>query len=241
MYENNTHTQLGVCDTVLAQGHLATIMCLSMRNCLFTGGNAFVCSLNKMHAMEGAAGNGKKVDDPTEKSRDDESSRASPKVPQNQQNGAALPEETAAAPATIECLRSAPIKKESLCDSEPEVTGKNHSAAAETMQQKPVASRGAKSETEGGRKRKLTDGQLSSNGNSTPKKFCIEQREQYISSLVGCEKVTAEELAARADQLRAEVQVNIYIYIYIYIYESFILKVGQVHFLKKNKDNDKYI
>ncbi|KAK9307787.1 hypothetical protein QLX08_002019 [Tetragonisca angustula] len=156
--------------------------------------------------MEGAAGNGKKVDDSTEKTRDDESSRASPKVPQNQQNGAALPEETAAAPASIECLRSAPIKKESLCDSEPEVTGKNLSAA-ETMQQKPVASRGAKSETEsGGRKRKLTDGQLSSNGNSTPKKFCIEQREQYISSLVGCEKVTAEELAARADQLRAEVQ-----------------------------------
>ncbi|XP_043513503.1 myotubularin-related protein DDB_G0290005-like isoform X2 [Frieseomelitta varia] len=162
--------------------------------------------LNKMHAMEGAAGNGKKVDDSTEKTRDDDSSRASPKVPQNQQNGAALPEETAAAPATIECLRSAPIKKESLCDSEPEVTGKNLSSS-ETMQQKPVASRGAKSETEGGgRKRKLTDGQLSSNGNSTPKKFCIEQREQYISSLVGCEKVTAEELAARADQLRAEVQ-----------------------------------
>ncbi|KOX79984.1 hypothetical protein WN51_06396 [Melipona quadrifasciata] len=162
--------------------------------------------LNKMHAMEGAAGNGKKVDDSTEKSRDDESSRASPKVPQNQQNGAALPEETAAAPATIECLRSAPIKKESLCDSEPDVTGKSLSAT-ETMQQKPMASRGAKSETEGGgRKRKLTDGQLSSNGNSTPKKFCIEQREQYISSLVGCEKVTAEELAARADQLRAEVQ-----------------------------------
>ncbi|KAF3426012.1 hypothetical protein E2986_00305 [Frieseomelitta varia] len=159
-----------------------------------------------MHAMEGAAGNGKKVDDSTEKTRDDDSSRASPKVPQNQQNGAALPEETAAAPATIECLRSAPIKKESLCDSEPEVTGKNLSSS-ETMQQKPVASRGAKSETEGGgRKRKLTDGQLSSNGNSTPKKFCIEQREQYISSLVGCEKVTAEELAARADQLRAEVQ-----------------------------------
>ncbi|XP_017766450.1 PREDICTED: uncharacterized protein LOC108555350 isoform X1 [Eufriesea mexicana] len=159
--------------------------------------------LNKMHAMEGAAGNGKKVDS-AEKTRDDESSRASPKVPQNQQNGAALPEETAAAPATIECLRSASIKKEPLCDSEPEAASK--SLSAEAAQQKPVTSRSTKSATEGSRKRKSTDGQLSSNGNSTPKKFCMEQREQYISSLVGCEKVTAEELAARADQLRAEVQ-----------------------------------
>ncbi|XP_043579154.1 uncharacterized protein LOC122566243 isoform X1 [Bombus pyrosoma] len=160
--------------------------------------------LNKMHAMEGAAGNGKKVDS-AEKTRDDELSRSSPKVPQSQQNGAALPEETAAAPTTIECLRSTSIKKEPLCDSEPEVASKSLSSA-ETMQQKPVVSRCTKSETEGSRKRKSTDGQLSSNGNSTPKKFCTEQREQYISSLVGCEKVTAEELAARADQLRAEVQ-----------------------------------
>lgn len=167
------------------------------------------CSLNKMHAMEGAAGNGKKVDS-AEKTREDDSSRASPKVPQSQQNGAALPEETAAAPGTLECIRSsASIKKEPLCDSESEGTCKN-ATAAEAAQQKSAASRCAKSETEGGsRKRKSTDGQLPSNGNSTPKKFCHEQREQYITSLVGCEKVTAEELAARADQLRAEVQVNI--------------------------------
>ncbi|XP_076183641.1 uncharacterized protein LOC143155136 isoform X1 [Ptiloglossa arizonensis] len=175
--------------------------------------------LNKMHAMEGAAGNGKKVDS-AEKTREDDSSRASPKVPQSQQNGAALPEETAAAPATEECLRSASIKKEPLCDSESEATTKTTLSSVETVQQKPVASRCPKTETEGGggggggvgggggggRKRKSTDGQLSSNGNSTPKKSCLEQREQYISSLVGCEKVTAEELAARADQLRAEVQ-----------------------------------
>ncbi|KAG7208995.1 hypothetical protein KM043_015162 [Ampulex compressa] len=158
--------------------------------------------LNKMHAMEGAAGNGKKVDS-AEKTREEDSSRASPKVPQNQQNGAALPEETAAAPASVECLRSASIKKEPLCDSEAEMTAKAH--PVEASQQK-VSSRCAKSESVGGRKRKSTDGQLSSNGNSAPKKFCLEQREQYISSLVGCEKVTAEELAARADQLRAEVQ-----------------------------------
>ncbi|XP_076232469.1 uncharacterized protein LOC143177984 isoform X1 [Calliopsis andreniformis] len=161
--------------------------------------------LNKMHAMEGAAGNGKKVDS-AEKTREDDTSRASPKVPQSQQNGAALPEETAAAPATLECLRSsASIKKEPLCDSENEAT--KNTSAAENAQQKQAASRCAKSETEGGsRKRKSTDGQLPPNGNSTPKKFCNEQREQYITSLVGCEKVTAEELAARADQLRAEVQ-----------------------------------
>nr|XP_012136887.1 PREDICTED: uncharacterized protein LOC100882946 isoform X4 [Megachile rotundata] len=171
-------------------------------------GKMFACSLNKMHAMEGAAGNGKKVDSAEKTREDDTTSRASPKVPQNQQNGAALPEETAAAPATVECLRSSSIKKEPQCDSEPEVTAKSRSSA-DTAQQKPVASRCAKSETEGGgggRKRKSTDGQLSSNGNSTPKKFCLEQREQYISSLVGCEKVTTDELAARADQLRAEVQ-----------------------------------
>ncbi|XP_043258306.1 uncharacterized protein LOC122400746 isoform X2 [Colletes gigas] len=166
--------------------------------------------LNKMHAMEGTAGNGKKVDS-AEKTREDDSSRASPKVPQSQQNGAALPEETAAAPATVECLRSSSIKKEPLCDSESEATTKTNLSSAETAQQKPVASRCPKTETEGvgiggGRKRKSTDGQLSSNGNSTPKKSCLEQREQYITSLVGCEKVTAEELAARADQLRAEVQ-----------------------------------
>ncbi|XP_034182551.2 uncharacterized protein LOC117605386 isoform X1 [Osmia lignaria lignaria] len=161
--------------------------------------------LNKMHAMEGAAGNGKKVDSAEKTREDDTLSRASPKVPQNQQNGAALPEETAAAPTTVECLRSASIKKEPQCDSEPEATAKSLSST-DTVQQKSVASRCVKSETEGSRKRKSTDGQLSSNGNSAPKKFCLEQREQYISSLVGCEKVTADELAARADQLRAEVQ-----------------------------------
>ncbi|XP_076303337.1 uncharacterized protein LOC143221747 isoform X1 [Lasioglossum baleicum] len=161
--------------------------------------------LNKMHAMEGAAGNGKKVDS-AEKTREEDSSRASPKVPQSQQNGAALPEETAAAPTTVECLRSTSIKKEPLCDSESETTTKT-TLSVETAQQKTAVSRCAKSETEGsGRKRKSTDGQLSSNGNPAPKKFCLEQREQYISSLVGCEKVTADELAARADQLRAEVQ-----------------------------------
>lgn len=162
--------------------------------------------LNKMHAMEGVAGNGKKVDS-AEKTREEDSSRASPKVPQSQQNGAALPEETAAAPTTVECLRSTSIKKEPLCDSESETTTKTTLSSVEAAQQKTAVSRCAKSETEGsGRKRKSTDGQLSSNGNPAPKKFCLEQREQYISSLVGCEKVTADELAARADQLRAEVQ-----------------------------------
>ncbi|KAK2586246.1 hypothetical protein KPH14_001502 [Odynerus spinipes] len=164
--------------------------------------------LNKMHAMEGAGGNGKKVD-AAEKTREDDSSRASPKVPQNQQNGAALPEETAAASTTTaDRLRSSSIKKEPLCDSESESPGKTL-ASSDGTQQKAVSTRSLnKSDMggEGGRKRKSTDRQLSSNGSSAPKKFCIEQREQYISSLVGCEKVTADELAARADELRAEVQ-----------------------------------
>lgn len=164
--------------------------------------------LNKMHAMEGAGGNGKKVD-AAEKTREDDSSRASPKVPQNQQNGAALPEETAAASTTTaDRLRSSSIKKEPLCDSESESPGKSL-PSSDSAQQKSVSTRSLnKSDVvaEGGRKRKSTDRQLPSNGSSAPKKFCIEQREQYISSLVGCEKVTADELAVRADQLRAEVQ-----------------------------------
>lgn len=164
--------------------------------------------LNKMHAMEGAGGNGKKVD-AAEKTREDDSSRASPKVPQNQQNGAALPEETAAASTTTaDRLRSSSIKKEPLCDSESESPGKSVASSGGT-QQKSVSGRSHKKSditAEGSRKRKSTDRQLSTNGSSAAKKFCIEQREQYILSLVGCEKVTADELAARADELRAEVQ-----------------------------------
>nr|XP_050847912.1 uncharacterized protein LOC127062935 isoform X2 [Vespula vulgaris] len=163
--------------------------------------------LNKMHAMEGSGGNGKKVD-AAEKTREEDSSRTSPKVPQNQQNGAALPEETAAASTTTaDRLRSSSIKKEPLCDTDLETAGKALSSSDGSQQKERAPTRSLKSEVaESSRKRKSTDGQLSSNGNSAPKKFCLEQREQYISFVVGCEKLSADELAVRADQLRAEVQ-----------------------------------
>lgn len=163
--------------------------------------------LNKMHAMEGSGGNGKKVD-AAEKTREEDSSRTSPKVPQNQQNGAALPEETAAASTTTaDRLRSSSIKKEPLCDTDLETAGKSLSSSDGSQQKERAPMRSLKPEiAESGRKRKSTDGQLSSNGNSAPKKFCLEQREQYISFVVGCEKLNADELAVRADQLRAEVQ-----------------------------------
>ncbi|KAF7406475.1 hypothetical protein HZH68_005844 [Vespula germanica] len=160
-----------------------------------------------MHAMEGSGGNGKKVD-AAEKTREEDSSRTSPKVPQNQQNGAALPEETAAASTTTaDRLRSSSIKKEPLCDTDLETAGKALSSSDGSQQKERAPTRSLKSEVaESSRKRKSTDGQLSSNGNSAPKKFCLEQREQYISFVVGCEKLSADELAVRADQLRAEVQ-----------------------------------
>lgn len=73
-----------------------------------------------MHAMDATSGggNGKKATgdshttDP--KLEDEEDSRKSPKVPQSQQNGAALPEETASSDRNIS-LRipsTTPLKKE---------------------------------------------------------------------------------------------------------------------------------
>ncbi|XP_043490746.1 protein kinase C-binding protein 1-like isoform X2 [Polistes fuscatus] len=168
--------------------------------------------LNKMHAMEGSGGNGKRVD-AAEKTREEDSSTTSPKIPQNQQNGAALPEETAAASTTTaDRLRSSSIKKEPLADSElVETTTKKALSSSDGSQQKERApTRSLKSDVVEnlGRKRKSTEGQLSSNGNTTIKKFCLEQREreQYISFAVGYDKLSPDELAAKADQLRSEVQ-----------------------------------
>lgn len=51
---------------------------------------------------------------------------------------------------------------------------------------------------------------LAANGNSSPKKLCLDQREQFINSLIGTDKFTAEQLAHRAEQLRVEVQVGLF-------------------------------
>ncbi|XP_011308873.1 uncharacterized protein [Fopius arisanus] len=126
-------------------------------------------SLNKMHAMDCATSSpssGK-----AEKREDD--SRNSPKVPQNRQNGAALPEETAT-PAVV--------KKENHSDEE--LTDRKKTRSKD-------------------RKRKSTE---ESFANGNPKRICFEQRERFIDSLVGCDRISPEELATRADELRSEVQ-----------------------------------
>ncbi|XP_015111642.1 uncharacterized protein LOC107037544 isoform X2 [Diachasma alloeum] len=126
--------------------------------------------LNKMHAMDCATSS---PSSGKPEKREDES-RRSPKVPQNRQNGAALPEETAT--PTV-------VKKENQSDDETTDTRKKTRSKE--------------------RKRKSTEDPFS---NFNPKRICFEQRERFIDSLVGCDRISAEELATRADELRAEVQ-----------------------------------
>ncbi|XP_015178774.1 PREDICTED: protein kinase C-binding protein 1-like isoform X3 [Polistes dominula] len=162
--------------------------------------------LNKMHAMEGSGGNGKRVD-AAEKTREEDSSRTSPKVPQNQQNGAALPEEAA---ATADRLRSSLIKKEPLGDSElVETNTKKALPSSDGSQQKErTPTRSLKSDLVEnlGKKRRSLERQLPSNGNATTKKFCLERRAQYTSLEVDCEKLSPDELAAKAKELLDEVK-----------------------------------
>ncbi|KAJ8679570.1 hypothetical protein QAD02_015357, partial [Eretmocerus hayati] len=203
--------------------------------------------LNKMHAMDNSSGvsvgNGKKIDGETIK-RDDDESRKSPKVPQSQQNGAALPEETASADRNLaRCGGPAsPIKrdkKEPLDslhndDNDDQRDDEHHSQSRsskllseQTNRQNRTSNQQLRSSTgklsqqideelpiRETRKRRLVPdpmaplGILSSNGSpSQPKRLRLDQREQFISSLVGpSDKLNAEQLAMRSDQLRAEVQ-----------------------------------
>ncbi|XP_046427693.1 uncharacterized protein LOC124183344 isoform X4 [Neodiprion fabricii] len=55
------------------------------------------------------------------------------------------------------------------------------------------------------KKRRSTD-EIMQNSNGSSKRACLEQREELISSIVGGDKITTEELAVRAEQLRAELQ-----------------------------------
>ncbi|XP_046744474.1 uncharacterized protein LOC124410274 isoform X4 [Diprion similis] len=55
------------------------------------------------------------------------------------------------------------------------------------------------------KKRRSTD-EITQNSNGSSKRACLEQREELISSIVGGDKITTEELAVRAEQLRAELQ-----------------------------------
>lgn len=78
------------------------------------------------------------------------------------------------------------------------------------QQQREELQHSAGRETRKRRSAELLSSNSSSNGNPcTSKKICSDQREQYINSLIGSDKFTAEQLASKAEQLRAEVQVNL--------------------------------
>ncbi|XP_014487772.1 PREDICTED: uncharacterized protein LOC106751400 isoform X2 [Dinoponera quadriceps] len=157
--------------------------------------------LNKMHAMEGASGNGKNVD------AAENAPNTSPKVPQSQQNGAALPEETAASPSALDYGRvkiekDVKINKKSL-----PVTS---TPIASTSQQKAGSSRLVRSKSAEivGKKRKSPDVlRDSTNGPPKPKKSCcsFEERETSIKSLVG-EDRTADALRMRESELLKRMQ-----------------------------------
>ncbi|KAK0089889.1 hypothetical protein PV325_004912 [Microctonus aethiopoides] len=158
-----------------------------------------------MHAMDcgttSTTGNGKAVND----KKLDDVTGDSPKIPQNRQNGASLPEET----TTATSAATGRIKIErnvtgggSGGDGDAAVKNENHSETEEDITEVRKKTRNNGKEIV--RKRRSNDEAFSSNGN--PKRICFEQRERYIDSLVGCERIGAEELATRADELRAEVQ-----------------------------------
>ncbi|XP_053598927.1 uncharacterized protein LOC103572158 isoform X2 [Microplitis demolitor] len=149
--------------------------------------------LNKMHAMECASSPGNKT---VNDKKDDTTTGDSPKVPQNRQNGAALPEETTT-PASVTTGR---VKVERLANS---LVKKERQSDDEDCNQVKKKSRTVASKET--RKRRSTD-ETSFSTNGNPKRICFEQRERFIDSLVGCDRITAEELATRADELRAEVQ-----------------------------------
>ncbi|XP_018397960.1 PREDICTED: uncharacterized protein LOC108775977 isoform X2 [Cyphomyrmex costatus] len=164
--------------------------------------------LNKMHAMEGATESKRKVD--TAENNKATRSSPSPKVPQSQQNGAALPEETAAAP-TASVGRPRKKKDESRCDAETSNTSKGRQLLASTSRRSATTPSDvvqprhvkARSEPIEIRKRKST---LQVSPGNPPKKFCDNYtREEYISSIVGDNNESIEDLVAKADQLRADI------------------------------------
>ncbi|XP_014487773.1 PREDICTED: uncharacterized protein LOC106751400 isoform X3 [Dinoponera quadriceps] len=187
----------------LSEGHRSTgsIPKVSRKKYVFMRALALAPRLNKMHAMEGASGNGKNVD------AAENAPNTSPKVPQSQQNGAALPEETAASPSALDYGRvkiekDVKINKKSL-----PVTS---TPIASTSQQKAGSSRLVRSKSAEivGKKRKSPDVlRDSTNGPPKPKKSCcsFEERETSIKSLVG-EDRTADALRMRESELLKRMQ-----------------------------------
>ncbi|KAL6435215.1 hypothetical protein ACFW04_005354 [Cataglyphis niger] len=163
--------------------------------------------LNRMHAMEGAAEGRRRQVDTAEDDKTPKSSSSS-EIPQSQQNGAALPEETAAAPAaTVTRVRTK--RKAESPDVETPETKSGQLLGGTSRQKVAVASgsnvtqRHAKVESVESKKRKSTNGQLSVNPR---KKFCNEdEREEYISQIVGNDNETVNVLMVKADRLRADI------------------------------------
>ncbi|XP_072765939.1 uncharacterized protein [Anoplolepis gracilipes] len=166
--------------------------------------------LNRMHAMEGATEGRRRQVDTAENDNKTPKSSTSSEIPQSQQNGAALPEETAAAPtATVSRVRTK-RKAESPETETPDT--KSRQLLGGTSRQKVVAASGSNvtqrhtkvtSETVETKKRKSTNGQLSVNPR---KKFCNEdEREEYISQIVGSDNETVDVLMVKADRLRADI------------------------------------
>ncbi|XP_012228388.1 enolase-phosphatase E1-like isoform X2 [Linepithema humile] len=170
------------------------------------------CLNNKMHAMEGAIESKKKVST-AEDNKPPKTSPSSSKVPQNQQNGAALPEETAAASTTavghIRTKKETVTKDEMQEDAEMSDTKISKQLLASTSRQKDSSptdlTQHHAEPVESVKKRKSTEGQLSSFGNRR-KKICVDsEREKYISEVVGDESKTIDQLMDKAGQLRHEI------------------------------------
>lgn len=163
--------------------------------------------------MEGATEGRRRQVDTAEDDKTAKSSSSSSEIPQSQQNGAALPEETAAAStATVSRVRTK-RKAESPETETPDT--KNRQLLADTPRQKVTAASGSDvtqhhikvSESVENKKRKSTNGQLSVNPR---KKFCNEdEREEYISQIIGNDNETVDVLMMKADRLRADIVVSV--------------------------------
>jgi len=173
-----------------------------------------MCSLNKMHAMEGAVENKRNV----KTAEEDKTKASSSQVPQSQQNGAALPEETATAPMTaVNRVRTKnEIKNETPhCEVQVLIRQNKQLLASNsvTSRRKVVdtdnfVQHHAKYEPVEVRKRKSTNGQAFASGSSRKKFRNDNEREELILRLIGNSNETLEELMTRATRLRSDILVS---------------------------------
>lgn len=166
-----------------------------------------------MHAMEGAVENRRNVNTAEE----DKTKASSSRVPQNQQNGAALPEETATAPrvAVNRVITKNEMKNVPSPYDEGLIIKGKQLLTTDTSRQKAVVTGNAQRRTKSqesieGRKRKSANGQSLGTPGSSRKKFrTSDEREQLILTLTGSSNETIEQLIARAHQLRSDILASI--------------------------------